>query len=203
MNNPRIGNERPREPRDFYHLVRPNTAIWIGRVLPLMPWLYFPVRYALGYMGVETNTDDFSGASAGAIALSFFLQAMLMLGMMMPSQFKGGVFQYTERQHMDEFEIGLVEKARLFSYRVMGVALLASLPLLATKGPIAEWTGGANVAALSLALLGLMMILFTAAPAYFHWSLKLVPADENIRPDPSFVPVEYAGMTFWQRFCGL
>ena len=142
-------------------------------------------------MGVETNTDDFSGASA----LSFFLLAMLMLGMMMPSQFKGGVFQYTERQHMDEFEIRLVEKARLFSYRVMGIALLASLPLLATKGPIAEWTGGANVAALSLAIIGLMMILFTAAPAYFHWSLRTVPAEENVRPDPPFVPDEYAHLS--------
>ncbi|MEO9970242.1 MAG: hypothetical protein ABJG15_10570 [Hyphomonadaceae bacterium] len=194
-----VGEPNPRAPRDFYHLFRPNTAIWIGRILPLMPWLYFAVKYMLDYMGIETNGYDISGASIAAIANSFVIQAILMLGMMVPSQLKGGVFQYTERQHMDEFEIRLVGKARLFAYRIMGVALLAYLPLLATRGPITELTGGANVAALSLAIIGPMLILFTVAPAYFHWSLKTVPADENIRPDPPFMSDEDVAKGWWRR----
>ena len=194
-----VGEPNPREPRDFYHLFRPNTAIWIGRILPLMPWLYLPVRYTLDYMGVESNIDDFSVASMAAIAIGFVLHAMLVLGAMVPSQLKGGVFQNTERQHMDEFETRLVERARLFAYRVLGVAVLASLPLLATEGPVAELTGGANMAALSLAFLGLMLILFTVAPAYFHWSLKTVPADENIRPDPPFMSNKDVAKGFWRR----
>ena len=56
-----------------------------------------------------------------------------------------------------------------------------------------------RMAALSLAFLGLMLILFTVAPAYFHWSLKTVPADENIRPDPPFMSNKDVAKGFWRR----
>ena len=200
MNNPRIGNERPREPRDFYHLVRPNTAIWIGRVLPLMPWLYFPVRVVLDRLGFETNINEVGGSNILLYVVPFILQFMLLFGLMLPSSLKAGVFQNIDRQHMDEFDLRLVEKARLFAYRIMGVALLVIMFLSPIKGPIADWTGGPTIAGLRLAIFLLIIILVTVPVAYFHWSLKLVPADENIRPDPPFVPAEYAGMTFWQRF---
>ena len=200
MNNPRIGNERPREPRDFYHLVRPNTAIWIGRLLPLLAWAYFPSVAMAKFVGFDLDIDKVPSQGLFVSVLSVLASGCLYAGIMLPVSFKAGLFQYTKRQHMDEFELRLVEKARLFSYRIMAAALLVIMFLSPAKGPIAELTGGPTIAGLKLAVTVLILILFTIPVAYFHWSLKLVPADENIRPDPSFVPVEYAGMTFWQRF---
>lgn len=194
-----VGKQNPREPRDFYHLFRPNTVIWLGRILPLMPWAYFPARFLFDRLGIETNIDDVSGYNFAVYLAPFFLQFMLILGMMLPSSLKAGVFQYTKLEHMDEFELRLAEKARLFAYRFMGWGVLLSLPFLATEGPIAEFTGGANAPTLSIVILGLMISLSTLAPAYFHWSLKLVPPEENIRPDPPFMSDEDVAKGFWRR----
>jgi len=163
-------------------------------------WAYFPLIFLFEKLRIETNIDDVSGSHFALYIAPFLLQFMFMIGLMIPASLKAGVFQYTEREHMDEFELRLAEKARLFAYRFMGWGLLLSLPFQATDGPIAAYTGGANSETLSIIILGLMGLLFTLAPAYFHWSLKLLPPEENIRPDPPFIPAKYASMTFWQRF---
>ena len=194
-----VGEQNPRLPRDFYHLVRPNTALWIGRILPLMPWVYFPLRYLADSIGLELDMDALSEQGMAASIFAIIVYGFWMAGIMLTPSFKGGFFQYTEAQYMDEFEIRLVEKARLFAFRVMGVGLLASMMMLPTKGPIAELTGGPSVAGLSLAVTGLMLILFTVSSAYFHWRLKPVPPDENIRPDPPFMSDRDVAKGFWRR----
>ena len=194
-----VGEQNPREPRDFYHLVRPNTTIWIGRVLPLLTWIYFPLSAIAKFAGVETDIDPVAEQGFIASAVAILLHALMLSGIMLSPSFKAGIFQYAQRKHVDEFELRLVEKARLFAYRIMGVALLCIMFLSPEKGPIADWTGGPTIAGLQLAIVLLIIILFTVPVAYFHWALKTVPVDENIRPDPPFVSDEDVAKGFWRR----
>lgn len=194
-----VGSQNPREPRDFYHLVRPNTAIWIGRLLPLLAWAYFPSVAMAKFVGFDLDIDKVPSQGLFVSVLSVLASGCLYAGIMLPGSFKAGLFQYTKRQHMDEFELRIVEKARLFSHRVMAAALLVIMFLSPVKGPIAELTGGPTIAGLKLAVTVLILILFTVPVAYFHWSLKLVPADENVRPDPPFMSDEDVAKGFWRR----
>lgn len=195
-----IGKQNPREPRDFYHLFRPNTSIWLGRIVAIMPWLYFPIKIMFDKLGLKTNIDDVNGSILMVYLTPLLLQFILVFGMISSASLRAGIFQHTDRKHLDEFELRLIEKARLFSYRILSIILLLSLPLLATEGPLYQLIDGLHIQALSFGIFISLMILITLPPAYFHWSLKLVPSEENIRPDPPFVPNDYVGMTYWQRF---
>jgi hypothetical protein len=193
-----VHTQNPREPRDFYHLFRPNTVIWIGRILPLLPWVILPVSFALSALGLEMNIDKQSG-HLGSSILAFATYGLILAGITIPFSLKAGVFQYTDRKNMDEFEIRLVEKARLFTYRIMAVALLVTLLLSPVKGPIGDVTGGPTVDGLKLAIDALTLMLFTLPVAHIHWSLKPVPQEENIRPDPPFMTDEDVAKEFWRR----
>lgn len=71
--------------------------------------------------------------------------------------------------------------------------------LLATKGPIADFTGEPSIEDLLTVMLGLIIVLATVSAAYFHWSLKPVPLEEDIWSNPILMSDEDIAKRFWQR----
>ena len=200
-----VEKQNPREPRDFYHLLRPNTVLWAARLVTIVPFVIFSLMWGIATLGMSTNVD------ANPNLINFIMNALLVTCWVVSPMLKAGIWQYTNRKHMDEFEWARVEKSRLFAYRMLTIFLLVifiCVPFLhgffdgLSSGVVHEGIeegvhkdGGLYRDTIAW----LILFAFTLAPAYYHWTLKPVPPEENIRPDPPFMTDDDVAKGFWRR----
>jgi len=183
-----VGKQNPRLPRDFYHMVRPNTALWIGRILPLMPWV------GVVFLGLEFWSMGWNIPVENIGAYHVFMFAVAVGGLFISLYLDAGVWQQTKTEHLDEFQKLRIERARLFSYRSL-VLLVVGIFLIWPTAWIFFGDFGLGFPdpkqgeTMYIAGNIVVYVAITFAPAYYHWTLKPVPAEENVRPDPPFKTV--------------
>ena len=171
---------------DIYSRYKPNTAIWIGRLVPIITCgcvlLVFIMRkYDLPF---DWSKDVLSlrGSELLLLIPAGLIYVLAFVGFFKSGELKAGMFDLGVRYSFDEFEQRLVERSRLYSFRALAIVLIVPTVVILMRLPadvfLSEPLQGIAVLALFLCVL----IVFTMPAAVYHWSLKLVPEEENIHP---------------------
>ena len=189
-----IGKQSLRRKRDFYDFFRPNTALWIGRWVAVLPAIILAGYYVSSVVGMPSQLDG-----VGRLISPLLVTIIVVCWLLAPT-LRGGIWQLSKRSALDEFEWSRIERARLFAYRALTILLIVifiASPFIhgfvegitdAANGEPNRVDAGYSHSAESAqlyddAITWLLLCAFTLAPAHYHWSLKRVSAEENIRPN--------------------
>ena len=172
---------------NIYSQYKPNTAIWIGRLLPLITCVCVLLIFIMRKYDLPFDWSKDVLSLRGSELLLFipiaFIYVLAFVGFFKSGELKGGIYNLGVGYSFDEFEQRLVEKSRLYSFRALALVLI--VPTLVI---FAQWTAGSPLSeplsgVVVIALLLCILIVFTMPAAIYHWSLRLVPEDENVRQD--------------------
>ena len=170
---------------DIYSRYKPNTAIWIGRLVPLISCvcvllIFIMRKYDLPF---DWSKDVLSlrGSELLLLIPAGFIYVLAFVGFFKSGELKGGMFDLGVGYSLDEFEQRLADKSRLYSFRTLALVLIIPTAVIFT-----QWSANSPLsepfqAFVIIALLLCILIVFTMPAAIYHWSLRLVPEDENVR----------------------
>ena len=171
---------------DIYSRYKPNTAIWIGRLVPLIACIcvllvFIMRKYDLPF---DWSKDVLSlrGSELLLLIPAGLIYVLAFVGFFKSGELKGGMFNLGVGYSFDEFEQRLVERSRLYSFRALAIVLIVPTVAILMRLPADVFLSEPLQGIAELALFLCVLIVFTMPAAVYHWSLKLVPEEENIHP---------------------
>jgi len=176
-------NTPKRRPRDFYTMMKPNTALWLARILTTAPLLFVLFSICLRVLGFS-NADFLNPDTSNGNLIFYFV---FTLSIMMSLNLKGSLMQATDKTYMDEFELQLLSRAYVFSFRIIAISLIIPFIYLTKDSPLARAISAPNIDIATISIYIIILMVITLSPAYYHWKLKPVGPEDNIRQDPPFI----------------
>jgi len=171
---------------DIYNRYRPNTAIWIGRLVPLIACvcLVLLVIMRASDLAIDWDKDvlDLRGTEVLLFISALLIYVLAFVGTFKSGELKGGMFALGAGYKFDEFEQALTEKSRLYAFRALAIILIIPAVTIIINLPYGAPFSEPLQSIMAVTVLASVMIVFTMPAAVYHWSLKLVPEAENIRP---------------------